>query len=166
MYLIRPARPTEFDRLNEIERIADRLYATIGLEIVLDMPQALLERLREGPVWVAVDADDQPIGFLLAGILDSFAYIDQISVLPEHGRKGIGAALMDIALAWARTTPANAMILSTYRDVAWNQPFYERHGFVEMPEAAWTGKIRAARRLEAQQGHDLNRRLFMWRALR
>jgi ribosomal protein S18 acetylase RimI-like enzyme len=166
MISVRPARPVEFQVLNEIERIADRRYAAVGLEIVLGMPQAALARLHEGAVWVATDINDVPIGFLLAGTVDSFSYIDQISVLPAHGRKGIGSALMATALARAQTTPARAIILSTYRAVPWNQPFYQGHGFVEMPESEWTEEIHDARRLEAQQGHDLARRLFMWRMLR
>lgn len=166
MRRIRQARAGELAQLKEIERIADRRYATVGLDVVLAMPTASLERLREGPVWVACDNSDTPIGFLLASTIDGYAYIEQISVLPEHGRQGIGAALMAAALTWARTTPARAMILSTYREVAWNQPFYERHGFSEMPETEWNEEIHAARKLEAEQGHDLQRRLFMWRPLR
>jgi GNAT superfamily N-acetyltransferase len=166
MHPIRPARPEEFPRLHDIERIADQRYASVGLAIVLDMPTASPARLREGPVWVACDGADTPIAFVLAGMIDGFAYIDQLSVLPEHGRQGIGAALMRTVMAWARTTPAHAVILSTYRGVAWNEPFYRRHGFREMPEAAWTEAIRDARKLEARQGHDLARRLFMWRPVR
>ena len=166
MHRIRKARVAEFGRLNEIERIADQLYATVGLNLVLQMQNVPRDRLAEGPVWVACDHADVPVGFLLAGAIDGYAYIEQISVLPDHGRKGIGSTLMQTALAWGKTTPARAMVLSTYRDVPWNQPFYERLGFVEMPETEWNEEIIAARRLEAEQGHDLERRLFMWRKLR
>jgi GNAT superfamily N-acetyltransferase len=166
MTRIRKARADEFARLNEIEQIADERYAAVGLGIVLDMPTASHRRLAEGPLWVAVDEADQPVGFLLAGEIDGFAYIDQLSVLPEHGRKGIGAALIKTVLDWARSTPARMIVLSTYRDVPWNQPFYERHGFVEMPESEWSEEIRGARAHEAKVGHDLARRVFMWRKLR
>jgi GNAT superfamily N-acetyltransferase len=166
MIRIRKARSDEFTRLNEIEQIADERYATVGLDIVLDMPTASHERLMEGPLWVAVDGADRPIGFLLAGEIDGFAYIDQLSVLPDHGRRGIGGALIATVIAWARTTPAQAIVLSTYRAVAWNQPFYESHGFVEMPESEWSEEIKGARAHEAKLGHDLARRIFMGRKLR
>jgi GNAT superfamily N-acetyltransferase len=166
MTRIRQARPDEFDRLNEIEQIADELYAEVGLGIVLDMPTASHRRLAEGPLWVAVDGTDQPIGFLLGGQIDGFAYIDQLSVLPEHGRMGIGGKLIATAVEWARGNGAQAILLATYRDVPWNQPFYEKHGFVEMPESEWDEEIREARAQEARLGHDLARRVFMWRKLR
>ena len=166
MHRIRKANDSEFGQLNDIERVADQVYATVGLDVVLGMPNAGLQRLAEGPVWVACDDADVPIGFVLAGTIDGFAYIEQISVLPTHGRQGIGSALLATAWEWAKTTPARAMILSTYRDVPWNQPFYQRHGFVEMPPVEWNVEIIAARQLEGEQGHDLARRLFMWRMLR
>lgn len=166
MIRIRPARADEFTRLNEIEQIADELYAEVGLRIVLDMPTAAHERLAAGPLWVAVDEADRPIGFLLGGEIDGFAYIDQLSVLPEHGRKGIGGRLIATAVEWARGTGVQAILLSTYRDVPWNQPFYEKHGFVEMPESEWDEEIREARAQEVRLGHDPARRLFMWRKLR
>jgi GNAT superfamily N-acetyltransferase len=166
MTRLRSARPDEYVRLNEIEQTADELYATVGLGIVLDMPTAAHEKLAAGPLWVAVDDADQPIGFLLAGEIDGFAYIDQLSVLPEHGRKGIGGRLIAAAVEWARGTGAQAIVLGTYRDVPWNQPFYEKHGFVEMPESEWDEEIREARAHEARLGHDISRRLFMWRKLR
>jgi GNAT superfamily N-acetyltransferase len=166
MTRLRQARPDEYVRLNEIEQIADERYAAVGLGIVLDMPTASHEKLAAGPLWVAADEADRPIGFLLGGEIDGYAYIDQLSVLPEHGRKGIGGALIAAAVEWARGNGARAILLSTYRDVAWNQPFYERHGFVEMPENEWNSEIKAARAQEAKFGHDLARRIFMWRKLR
>jgi GNAT superfamily N-acetyltransferase len=166
MTRLRSARPDEYVRLNEIEQTADELYATVGLGIVLDMPTAAHEKLAAGPLWVAVDEADQPIGFLLGGEIDGFAYIDQLSVLPEHGRKGIGGRLIAAAVEWACGTGAQAIVLGTYRDVPWNQPFYEKHGFVEMPESEWDEEIREARAQEARLGHDISRRLFMWRKLR
>jgi len=166
MIRIRKACPDEFARLNEIEQTADERYATVGLGIVLDMPTAAHEKLAAGPLWVASDEADQPIGFLLGGEIDGYAYIDQISVLAEHGRRGIGGALIAAAVEWARGRGAQAILLSTYRDVAWNQPFYEKHGFIEMPESEWNEEIKGARAHEAALGHDLARRVFMWRKLR
>ena len=166
MIRLRQARPDEFVRLNEIEQTADELYAEVGLGIVLDMPTATHERLAAGPLWVAVDETDRSIGFLLGGEIDGFVYIDQLSVLPEHGRKGIGGRLIATAIEWACGTGAQAIVLGTYRDVPWNQPFYEKHGFVEMPESEWDQEIREARAQEARLGHDIARRVFMWRKLR
>jgi GNAT superfamily N-acetyltransferase len=165
MIRIRPARADDFPRLNDIEQEADRLYATVGLDLVLDMPTASQERLRQGPVWVAVNDTDQPIGFALAGAIDDFALLDQLSVLPEQGRKGIGAALIRQAADWARREGHDALVLSTYRELAWNQPYYERQGFSEMPRSAWGKEIHAMWDAHVRLGHDPARRIIMWKRL-
>jgi GNAT superfamily N-acetyltransferase len=165
MIRIRKARADEFTRLNEIEQKADELYGTVGLDIVLGMPTASHERLAQGPLWTAVDNADRPIGFALAGSIDNFALLDQLSVLSEHGRKGIGGALIRHVASWARTEHHDALVLFTYRTVAWNQPFYERQGFSEMPRAAWGSEIQAMWDDHVRLGHDPARRIVMWRRL-
>lgn len=165
MVRIRQAREDEFSRLNDIEQEADRLYATVGLDLVLNMPTASHERLRQGPVWVAVDDTDQPVGFALAGAIDDFALLDQLSVLPEHGRKGIGAALIRQVADWARREGHDVLLLATYRELAWNQPFYERNGLSEMPRSAWGMQTQAMWNEHVRLGHDPARRIIMWKRL-
>lgn len=162
---IRPARADELVRLGEIEQEADLVYAEAGLPLVLDMPTAAQQRLAEGPVWVAADVGDRPVGFALAGAIDEFALLDQISVLPAHGRKGIGGALIRQVEDWARRQGFAALVLFTYRDLAWNQPFYERQGFSEMPRSAWSDDIRTMWDEHVQLGHDPARRVVMWKRL-
>ena len=165
MIRIRKAREDEFARLNEIETVADEIFATVGLHVVLAMPNASHERLRQGPVWVACDDADRPIGFALAGEIDDFAMLDQLSVLPDHGRKGIGGALIRKVADWARREGFDTLVLSTYRDIAWNQRYYERQGFSEMPDSAFGDGIRGMSAQHAAAGHDPARRMMMWKRL-
>ncbi len=162
---IRPARADDFVRLNEIEQEADALYGTVGLELVLGMPTASHERLAQGPLWVVADVGDRPVGFALAGEIDDFALLDQLSVLPAHGRKGIGGRLIRQVEDWARRDGFAALVLFTYRDMAWNQPYYERQGFSEMPQSAWGEEIRAMWNEHARLGHDPARRVVLWKRL-
>jgi len=165
MIRIRQTREDEFARLNEIETVADEIFATVGLHVVLAMANASHERLRQGPVWVACDDADRPIGFALAGEIDDFAMLEQLSVLPDHGRKGIGGALIREVADWARREGFDTLVLSTYRDVAWNQGYYERQGFDEMPDSAFGDAIRAMNAEHAAAGHDPARRMIMWKRL-
>src|SRR5215210_5829292 len=67
---IRPARPNELEALRALERDAGRAFAAIGMaEIARDEPApvAELEAFRAaGRAWVAVDAADGPVAYLLA----------------------------------------------------------------------------------------------------
>ena len=83
----------------------------------------------EGRLWVALDREDDPVGFALASAIDASVHLDEIDVLPQHGRRGLGSALVEAVCDWAREQGSNAITLTTFRDVPWNAPFYERLGF-------------------------------------
>ena len=76
--------------------------------------------------WVAVDEHDRPVAYLTSSTVDGCAHIDQVTVAPTHARRGLGAALIDHLAA---VSGAPALTLTTFRDVPWNAPYYERLGF-------------------------------------
>jgi hypothetical protein len=54
------------------------------------------------------------------------------------------------------------LALLTFRDVAWNGPWYLRHGFVELLESAWGPRLRDHRQAEIDVGlHELGPRVVM-----
>jgi predicted N-acetyltransferase YhbS len=52
-----------------------------------------------------------------------------VDVLPEYGRKGIGTGRVNAVCRSAREAGFAKVTLSTFRDVPWNAPFYEKCGF-------------------------------------
>jgi GNAT superfamily N-acetyltransferase len=131
---IRPPRRDELEALRSIERDAGGAFAAIGMaDIADDEPPSLVElesRRAQGRAWVAVDAQDRPIAYLISSIVDGCAHIDQVSVLSEHARRGVGAALIEHLAAIARAEHRPALTLTAFRDVPWNAPYYQRLGFV------------------------------------
>jgi GNAT superfamily N-acetyltransferase len=131
---IRPPRRDELETLRSIERGAGRAFSAVGMaRIAADEPPsvAILESHRaNGRAWVAVDTQDRPIAYMLTSVVDGSAHIDQISVDPTHARHGLGAALIDHLAAIARTEGRAALTLTTFRDVPWNRPYFERLGFM------------------------------------
>src|SRR4051794_35765009 len=88
---------------------------------------AELEAFRsEGRALVAVDGDDRPVAYLTSALVDDCAHIEQVSVAPDHGRRGLGAALIDHLEETARAEGRPALTLTTFRDVPWNAPYYGR----------------------------------------
>jgi 4-diphosphocytidyl-2-C-methyl-D-erythritol kinase len=89
--------------------------------------------------------------------------IAEIDVLPSHGRRGVGAALLEHACAWARASGYRSVGLGTLADVPWNAPFYAKHGFalVEMDDPAFA----RARERDRENGFPADLRVFMSRAL-
>lgn len=73
-------------------------------------------------------------------------------MLPDYGRRGIGAALIRQVCAAARAAGVPALVLTTYREVPWNAPFYARMGFVTQALEAWSIDVEDLVRSEAAVG--------------
>jgi GNAT superfamily N-acetyltransferase len=127
--VLRAARPEELALLPEIERASGELFREIGLPEIADDDPLPVEALRRHHVWVAANPDDRPVAFVVAAEIDGCAHVEQISVHPEHARRGIGARLLDHVETWALDHGLTALTLTTFRAVPWNAPYYERLGF-------------------------------------
>ena len=125
-------RPDEIPGLPEIERRACVLFltvpATAGLPDYLTPVEDFEAAGRAGLLWVARGEDGRPVGFALAEDLVDSIHLQELDVLPEFGRRGIGAALVARVLEEAGTR-GKPVTLSTFRDVPWNAPWYARLGF-------------------------------------
>jgi GNAT superfamily N-acetyltransferase len=168
-FRIRLARPDEVMRLREIEDVAGTLFSGLGLideELDSSFPLEDLSRLvNAGQAWVACAADDVPVGMVIASVRDGAVYLEELDVLPTHGRRGLGTRLIASVCSWARSQGYVAVTLSTFRDVPWNAPFYRRQGFRELLLSEWTPGMPAIRERESRHGLRVAARVFMRREL-
>lgn len=164
--MIRSARSEEVEQVRAIERASAQRFVAIDMQALADDEPTdaatLQRRIAAGGLLVHADEHDRPIAFVMFRPLAGSLYIEQIDVLPEHAGRRIGAALLDAVAA--RTD--DALLLSTFRDVAWNAPYYRRLGFVDLPDAALDEHLRAIRREHVARGLDETRRVFMRRPVR
>jgi ribosomal protein S18 acetylase RimI-like enzyme len=155
---IRPARPDDFIAIQSIEAEAGTLFAGIGMQAIADDDPFSIAELQAfsdaGHAWVAVDPDDRPVGYLVADLVDGRAHIEQLSVRPTHGRQGIGRSLVGYLLVWAAARQLTAVTLTTFLDVPWNAPLYERLGFRQLGAEEMGEGLRRIRAREADAGLD------------
>jgi len=169
-YRIVAARPHDVGAIAAIELAAARLLAG-------HMPDAALGevtdehelRTAQGQrrLWVALFRD-RPVGFAHVKLLEpGAAHLAELDVHPEHGRRGVGRRLVEQVCRWAERQGCLAVTLTTFRDVAWNMPFYARVGFEEVPRAECTPALSSVLQDEARRGLDPMRRVAMkWRRRR
>ncbi|WP_163511673.1 GNAT family N-acetyltransferase [Fodinicola acaciae] len=153
--MIRVAREDDLEVLQDIERSAGQPFADLGMpEIAGDEPPSLAD-LRAyadaGRAWV-FEEDGQPVAYVIVDLVDGNAHIEQVSVRAESARRGIGRALIEQVAGWARARGCPALTLTSFVDVPWNVPYYQRLGFVRMTDIG--PELRAIRAREAAHGLD------------
>jgi GNAT superfamily N-acetyltransferase len=163
-YAIARARPQDVPALGAIERAAARLLRGHAPQSILDEvtdQSALRQAQAEGRLWVVL-AEDAPVGFALIDMLaDDLPHLDEIDVHPRHGRHGVGTALLRALLDWLAGSGYSELTLTTFRDVAWNMPFYARLGFEEVPLHELRPELAAVVEEETARGLDPRRRVVM-----
>ncbi|ADU49968.1 GNAT family N-acetyltransferase [Intrasporangium calvum] len=102
---IRPAQLDELEELAWIEHEADGLFGVVGVDVILDAPApptADYAKAQEaGSVLVAELPTGPLAGFVRTEIVDETAHLEQVSVLPQHARHGVGRAMIAAAEDWA-----------------------------------------------------------------
>ena len=162
---VRVAVPTDAPRLRQIELLAGEQFRQTAYAAVADHEPFSLDELaayeRAGRSWVAVDSDDQPIGYVVVDVVDGDAHIAQASVLPDHQGHGVGRALVDVVEQWARETGRPAITLTTFTDISWNAPLYRHLGFEVMADSEFGPELRSLVAEEAAHGLDPETRVCM-----
>jgi len=165
---VRPARldADELAALIRIEVQAGTLFAQIGMdEIAEDEPPTADELAAAAALLVAVDEHDRPVGYARIELVDGHAHLEQLSVDPEVGRRGIGGELLDAVGRWAVARGDDELTLTTFRDVPFNAPYYRDRDFVVVPEDERPAGLAAVVAAEAAHGLDPAQRVTMSRRL-
>ncbi len=162
--IIRYADEGEVDVLTAIEIDADQRYAnSVHPEMAKGdhIPsEALARAVGARQVIVAVE-DDAILGWLLLTKSGDEICIGQISVRRSAGGTGVGAKLLSTIVDSVRSEGHQSIVLNTQADVPWNQPWYERRGFVVVPREEWTADMHVIAEEQCADGLDWNTRVHM-----
>ncbi len=125
---IRPAEIGDVAALQAIEHDAARRYDSYDeTRFCLALPHRTDDEhrhARDHGLALLVEVAGVPIGFVLALPMDRRAHILEIAVALDQQGCGYGRALITSAEEWAAKKGFQEMTLTTFRDVAWNAPFY------------------------------------------
>jgi len=168
---VRPMGLDDIERVQEVELDAGERFrdsAEPAIAACADHPPFPGDELRvfaeDGRAWVC-EAKGAVVGFVLAEVVDGCGHIEEVAVARSHGSRGIATALIDAVAQWAVAEGLAALTMTTFRDVAWNRPFYERRGFRVLGADEITDGLRAKVSEEESYGLPPELRVVMRRDL-
>ena len=163
-FVVTLAEPSDLAALADIEARAATLFDDHPLAAVLagvvDHPRDFAAVQAAMLLWVA-RFGNTPIGFALVEATEDGWHLEEIDVHPDHGRKGVGAALVRAVCDAALQRSTGRVTLTTFRDVPWNEPFYARLGFQAIAPQDLSPALRARVQQEAARGLPANLRVAM-----
>ncbi|WP_437577624.1 GNAT family N-acetyltransferase [Sorangium sp. So ce887] len=161
---LRPARMEDIAEIQRVGLAADERFAAAGHPELADgsiIPTQTAERaISQGRITVA-EIGGAIVGWAYTGRIDGELCLGQISVEPSFGRRGIGSALLGAVIDQARSRGERSIVLNTQSDVAWNRPWYERHGFAVIARDQWTSALEALAAQQSEGGLDWSTRVHM-----
>lgn len=125
-YIIREYRPKDFDAVTILWRISrekslPEFQREKGHFFYEDRDYFRDHILKSNKVWV-VDVENYPVAFMAL----NQDFIDQLYIHPDHQRRGIGRALLDLAI---EQSPDHLWLYTLQINVN-ARAFYEKNGFV------------------------------------
>lgn len=162
---LRLARPDDAEFLPDIERAAGELFhqdpdlKSIDFDEVIEAEEHR-SFIRKGHCLTAL-MNERVVGFLTAEPILRELHIWELSVHPDHQQRGIGAGLIRACQIDAHNTGFRAITLTTFRDNAWNGPFYRRMGFAEIADLDAHPRLAKELEEEVESGLPRERRCAM-----
>lgn len=164
--LVRLAQLQDIPQLIAIERSAAQLF----------LQQPAWRFLAEGPVmsrqqhadfiqqqqeWLAESTPGEVAGFIAVLPQRQDWHIAELSVAVDWQRRGIGRRLIAEVAMLAKSQGAQRLTLTTFIDVPWNAPYYQRLGFQPVAVERLSLPLRQRLAEEAVQGFVAGSRCAM-----
>jgi len=151
---IRVAESADADALPAVERSASMRFRSIpDLAFLADGDDRTVawhrHHIAQGAEWIALSESEEIIGFLAAEIVGPELHIWELAVRIDVQNQGIGRKLIETACAFARQRDLESMTLTTFSNVPWNAPWYQRLGFVRCRD---NERLAALVRAESERG--------------
>jgi len=162
---IRLAKPDDAALFPDIEQSAGQLFRkVVGLEWLAGddtiSPAKHQEWMHDGAVWVA-ETGGKLVAFISTEIFDDRMHIWELDVSADFQRGGIGRNLIKTSIDHAAKQKLKDITFTTFRDVAFNAPFYTQLGFREVTSPETDEWLSAILQAEVENGLPKDRRCAM-----
>jgi GNAT superfamily N-acetyltransferase len=164
MIVVRKSVFDDIPDLRDVEIDAGQMFRQVDLDAIADDDppdaSALAAHIRAETAWTA-ELGSAVAGYSLASVVDGEGHLDQVSVRTAAAGRGIGRLLIDEVCRWATRRGYETLTLTTFGDVPWNGPYYERLGFRVLPTDRCGPQLKAIRHQERLAGIEVAPRIAM-----
>ncbi|MEL6487947.1 MAG: GNAT family N-acetyltransferase, partial [Pseudomonadota bacterium] len=133
-FSIRLARADDAAAFHEVEKDAAQLLqnepSLLGIPpLPITSADEYRSMIAQGHCLSALSGD-QVVGYAATRRHGREIHLHELSVATAFQRRRIGATLLNALKIDARNSGVRAITLHTFRDIDWNAPFYQRHGWI------------------------------------
>ncbi len=131
---VRPRFPmSRMPRPSMVEAILRIDHAAFGQEWMMDREtfREALHATRRARIFVS-RVDGELSGFVIAGITDSYGFIQRLAVHPDFQRRGEASSLVQNSLSWIHSRGCRSTVVNTEVSNAAALSIYEDNGFVPL----------------------------------
>lgn len=167
-YSIRPAREQDLALLHALERAAVERFRGTAYEMFTEdggYEQDIYRAWFEHGAILIAEREGELAGFATAEEVGEQGFYALLCVHPAHAQRGLGRALTEAIKAWCLTRGYTTLTMTTFPNIAWNAPIFERMGFRIMRQDELTPGLLAIRNEEIESGLAPEERVFMTIAL-
>lgn len=162
---LRLARPEDAEGFHAVEEDAAQVLTNEPSLAGIPVPpsrsaQEYRAIIQQRHSLTAISAD-RVIGFAATRRHARELHLHELSVATAFQRRGIGATLLGALKIDARNAGIRAITLHTYRDIAWNAPFYARRGFEIVADLTAYPRLAAGHAAAVEFGLPAERRCAM-----
>ena len=118
--------------LNEAFREYRSQYTQSGFEATVPPAEEILNRVREGPLWIALKGRNV-VGTISAVVKEEGLYIRGMAIVPNARGKRIGVTLLQQAESFGLERGIRRLFLSTTPFLFRAISLYENYGFTKSP---------------------------------
>jgi len=133
-WYVEPANPVDAEEIASLYSRVWVAYRGTLASVLLDhrMPDAgKIERLMEDIPYFVIRSEGRIVAVARAKIEFGSCYLERMVVDAEFRRKGVGTALVEHIVDYARKNGANKVFLDTSPKLTGSVEFYGRMGFVQ-----------------------------------
>ncbi|CAI1693023.1 acetyltransferase [Serratia quinivorans] len=163
---IRLAQLQDIAQLIAVERSAAQLFqqqpawAFIAEGPVMDARQHT-DFIQQRQEWLAESTAGEVVGFIAVTVQQQEWHIAELSVAAHWQRQGIGRRLIAEVAAQARLQGAQRLTLTTFIEVPWNAPYYQRLGFRPIAPERLSASLSSRLAQEVAEGFAVGSRCAM-----